>query len=218
MKLELVKESEHTNEFEEHEKDEQLRDVKVEEIDTATKHKKDERSNQSKLKTAEQSDIQNTTAHAEEEIDAPIEKVLYTHAHGHTCTHKNCNLIILSNRGIIKPSRPSTEHYHLGNVCNKGGVKLLSPSDQLLTLKTEEESQPETSEQIKLPETTNPKRDITPPQTVNTTTFPPDNNTQPDNLPDSKHHEKDEQTLEAADGLLMLQKLKSSKSRDDREK
>ena len=206
VKIEVEREREHANKTDEHEKDEQPRDVKVEENDTATKNEMDEPVTHSAPKTAEQSDTQNKTAHTDEGVNAPIEKVLYTHAHGHTCTCKNCNPIILSKRGIIRPSRPSTEHYHLGNVCSEGGVKFLSPSNQLLTPKTEE-LEPLKSEQTKSSEITDPKQDITQTQTVNTTTVSSHNNTQPDILPESEYHEKDEQTLEAADGLLMLQNL-----------
>ena len=47
------------------------------------------------------------------------EPQLYTHAHGHVCSRKDCTPIILSKRGIIKPNRPSTGHFHMSNIpCN----------------------------------------------------------------------------------------------------
>ena len=45
---------------------------------------------------------------------------LYTHAHGHQCTRKKCDPIIVSKRGIIKPSRPATAHMHISQyICDK---------------------------------------------------------------------------------------------------
>ena len=41
---------------------------------------------------------------------------LYTHAHGHVCSRKDCTPIIVSKRGIIKPNRPSTGHFHISNI------------------------------------------------------------------------------------------------------
>ena len=40
----------------------------------------------------------------------------YTHAHGHVCSRKDCTPIIVSKRGVIKPNRPSTGHFHISNI------------------------------------------------------------------------------------------------------
>ena len=183
-------ETEHANET-----DEQPANIKQEETDTATKNEKDEPLTQTESNTRQHLHTQDKTAHNEDENDTTIEKVLYTHAHGHTCTRKNCDPIILSKRGIIRPNRPSTGHYHLGNVCSEGGEKLSTPGNQLITPKTEETEPPKHEEDK-------------PPEITSTTTVSSDNITPTDIIPDNEPlHEKDEQTLEAADGLLMLQNV-----------
>ena len=54
-----------------------------------------------------------------EQTTQPTPK-LYTHAHGHQCTRENCDPIIISKRGIIKPSRPVTAHTHISKyICDK---------------------------------------------------------------------------------------------------
>ena len=86
--------------------------------------------------------------------------------------------------------------------------KLLSQNTELLTPKTEEETQSPSHVETNSPVETDPKRDTTPLQTADTTTHAPHGNVQQENPQDSELHEKDEHTLEAVDGLLMLQNLK----------
>ena len=53
---------------------------------------------------------------------------MYTHAHGHQCTREHCDPIVVSKRGIIKPSRPTTAHTHISKyICDK----TVSTQDQL---------------------------------------------------------------------------------------
>ena len=65
---------------------------------------------------------------------------LYTHAHGHVCSRKDCTPIIVSKRGIIKPNRPSTGHFHISNI----------PCDRMPknSRKSVNEQQEEVSEQV----------------------------------------------------------------------
>ena len=62
-----------------------------------------------------------TTASNDPTLDLPVPTpVLYTHAHGHVCSRRECNPIQLSKQGIVKPSRPPTEHSHISNIpCDK---------------------------------------------------------------------------------------------------
>ena len=146
-----------------------------------------------------QPDIEQPDPSTSKEGDDPIvEKVLYTHAHGHTCTRKNCNPIILSKRGIIRPERPSTAHYHLGGACSEGGEKLLPPELELKTPKTEEATERENDEQHVSQETMS----IPAPARKQS-----DNTTQLNTAPIDPTSEKDEHTLVAAGGLLMLQNI-----------
>ena len=172
------------------EMDEQPTNIKEEKVDSVIKNEKDEPLSQI------QPDMEQEKPSSNKHIDDPIiEKVLYTHAHRHTCTRKNCNPIILSKKGIVKPNRPSTTHYHLGGACSEGGQKLLPPEPELKTPKTEDTTEHEEDEHQEPPETTS----------IPTTTMPSDHTTQP-KLTDSTN-EKDEHTLEAAGGLLMLQNI-----------
>ena len=170
-----------------YEEDEQPAYAKEEKIEHEIKSEKDEHP------AVIQPDPEQLKPQPNKDRDDPIiEKVLYTHAHGHTCTKKNCNPIILSNKGIIRPERPSTTHYHLGGTCSDGGEKLQPPGLEIPSLKTEETLEHEEDEQqdppvpTKSSEHTDPLNIAVEPNTV---------------------IEKDEHTLEAAGGLLMLQNI-----------
>ena len=58
------------------------------------------------------------TTPSKEQTAAPKqpETPMYTHAHGHKCNRPDCNPIIVSKRGVIKPNRPSTGHSHISNI------------------------------------------------------------------------------------------------------
>ena len=58
----------------------------------------------------------NQQANVTEENESTPSKQLYTHSHGHVCDRKYCNPIIVSSRGIIKPSHPLTGHSHISNI------------------------------------------------------------------------------------------------------
>ena len=201
------------------EMDERPINVKEEESETVIKSEKDEPLPQPELST----ELSKPSSNKDGD-DPIIEKVLYTHAHGHTCTRKNCNPIILSKRGIIKPDRPNTTHYHLGGSCSEGGEKLLPPGSELKTPKTEESTEHEEDEhhkpletnnvttkttssdnitQLKTPDT---ERNEHPPEVAMTSTVL-DNAMQSKITETETTNEKDEHTLEAAGGLLMLQNI-----------
>ena len=178
---------------EQHELDEPPANVKQEPSDN--KHEKDEQ------KTSTEPETETGTQNKQQD-EVIVEKVLYTHAHGHTCTRKDCNLIIISKRGVIKPNRPSTGHFHLSNTCDKGDSTLETPKTKPPSLKTEptETPVPEKDEQP----TTVPVTSVSEP-TVNTL----DNNTKAALtavVPETSH-EKDEQLWEAVGGLLLLQEV-----------
>ena len=178
---------------EQHELDEPPMNVKQEPSDN--KHEKDEQTTSTVSKTE-------TDTQTKQQDDIVVEKVLYTHAHGHTCTRKDCTPIIISKRGVIKPNQPSTGHFHLSNICDKGGNTLETPKLEPPTLKTEstETLVPEKDERP----TTVPVTDI-PESTVTIS----DNKTKtaPTALVPETSHEMDEQLREAVGGLLLLQEL-----------
>ena len=76
------------------------------------------------------------------------------------CSRKNCTPIIISKSGVIKPSRPSTGHYHLSNICDREGA-LLAPKEEPIT----KPKPPDNDESTKRSNTTN--ENATPGSTLN---------------------------------------------------
>ena len=96
---------------------------------------------------------------AAEQITQPT-PTLYTHAYGHQCTRKNCDPIVISKRGIIKPSRPVTAHTHISKyICDKMS-------------KSQPEQSAKSSDTLVSKNNKDINEEITIPDTENTTTSP----------------------------------------------
>ena len=128
-------------------------------------------------------------------VPKPTETILYTHAHGHTCSHPDCTPIIVSKRGVIKPSRPPTGHSHISNItCQRmlqDNAKSTNTTDAAIAnLENIEENQ----------------RNV-PNNELEQATKSANNNTE--NTTTATESVKDTDTTErdAARGLLMLQQL-----------